>query len=80
VEYLQRTHAGELVVLVGEQGLRGQLTDAGFAVDVAGEEGDAGSSTPPDVVVSIDRGFDYGTLSAALQVVRCRSSVPTPTP
>lgn len=78
VEYLQRNHAGGRVYLVGEQGLQEQLTDAGFAVDVAGNtEPSVTEAAPhpaePDVaVVSIDREFDYGTLSAALQVVRQR--------
>lgn len=78
VEYLRRNHAEGRVYLVGEQGLHDQLIDAGFTVDVAGEsemsgDGSAPLSADPDVaVVSIDRGFDYGTLSAALQVVRQR--------
>jgi len=82
------------VYLVGEAGLRDQLTDAGFAVDVAGEgvveaaregaievasepsiDGEGETATPDVAVVSIDRGFDYATLSEALRVVR-RSEMP----
>ncbi|MFB6220733.1 MAG: HAD-IIA family hydrolase [Halolamina sp.] len=69
IAYLRRNHAEGRVYLVGEPGLYDQLTDAGFAVDVAGEH--AASAPAPDVaVVSIDREFDYATLSEALRVVR----------
>lgn len=77
VEYLRRNHAEGRVYLVGEQGLHEQLTAAGFTVDVAGEGavgGDGTGPSAPDVaVVSIDRGFDYGTLLAALRVIRTKA-------
>ncbi|MEF8799751.1 MAG: HAD-IIA family hydrolase [Halolamina sp.] len=75
VEYLRRNHAEDRVYLVGEPGLHEQLTDAGFAVDIAGKAAETGTqTTTADVaVVSIDREFDYGTLSAALRVIRAES-------
>ena len=69
IAYLRRNHAEGRVYLVGEPGLSDQLTDAGFAVDVAGDRPND-APTPDVAVVSIDREFDYATLSEALQVVR----------
>lgn len=67
VEYLRRNHAGKRVYLVGESGLHDQLAAADFPVVPAGAwDGDA-----VDVaVVSIDRGFSYGTLTESLAVLR----------
>lgn len=78
IEYLRRNHDNGRVYLVGEPGLRDQLIDAGFTVDVAGDaavEDGTGAATPDVTVVSIDRDFDYSTLSAALRVVR-RTEMP----
>ncbi len=69
VAYLDRNHENESVYLVGEGGLREQLETAGFDVVVAGKDGRTESGT--DVaVVSIDREFDYGTLTAAARTIR----------
>ena len=77
VAYLQRNHAGEPVFLVGEAGVREQLVDAGFAVrgtaDAGGEadaDGDAAADEAEVAVVSIDRGFDYETLTRAARTIR----------
>lgn len=69
VAYLGRHHAGETVYLVGERGLREQLQDAGFDVVVAGKHGNPERGA--DVaVVSIDREFDYDTLTIAARTIR----------
>ncbi|QKY18998.1 HAD-IIA family hydrolase [Halolamina sp. CBA1230] len=69
VAYLGRHHAGETVYLVGERGLREQLENAGFDVVVAGKHGNPERGV--DVaVVSIDREFDYDTLTTAARTVR----------
>lgn len=67
VEYLRRHHPDARVYLVGESGLRDQLRDAGFVVVRAGEW----DGEPVDVAVaSIDRRFDYETLTESLAVLR----------
>ena len=67
--YLGRHHAGGTVYLVGEHGLGEQLENAGFDVVVAGKHGNAERGT--DVaVVSIDREFDYDTLTTAARTIR----------
>lgn len=69
VAYLNRHYANETVYLVGERGLREQLETAGFDVVVADGHGTAADGT--DVaVVSIDREFDYDTLTTAARTVR----------
>ena len=71
VEYLRRHHAGEPVYLVGDPGVREQLVRAGFDVCVAGD--DAADIDDVEVaVVSIDRSFDYDTLTAAARTIRGR--------
>ena len=69
VAYLGRHHAGETVYLVGERGLREQLERAGFDTAVAGKDGspDRGADV---AVVSIDREFDYDTLTTAARTIR----------
>ncbi len=62
VEYLLANHPDERVFVVGDGGLVGQLEDAGVSVVHHGDD--------PDVLVaSIDRGFSYDTLAAALSVL-----------
>nr|WP_049981364.1 HAD-IIA family hydrolase [Halolamina rubra] len=69
VAYLGRHHTGETVYLVGERGLREQLESAGFDVVVAGRHGNPERGA--DVaVVSIDREFDYDTLTTAVRTIR----------
>jgi 4-nitrophenyl phosphatase len=69
VAYLGRHHAGETVYLVGERGLREQLENAGFDTVVAGRHGNPERGV--DVaVVSIDREFDYDTLTTAARTIR----------
>ena len=69
VSYLGRHHPGETVYLVGERGLRDQLASAGFDVVVAGRHGNPERGV--DVaVVSIDREFDYDTLTTAVRTIR----------
>jgi 4-nitrophenyl phosphatase len=69
VAYLDRNHADKTVYLVGEGGLREQLENAGFDTVVAGTDGTAENGT--DVaVVSIDREFDYDTLTTAARTIR----------
>jgi 4-nitrophenyl phosphatase len=59
VRYLRERHAGDRTYLIGEAGLRDQLSAAGQRLvdDPAAAE---------VVVASIDRSFDYETLSRAL--------------
>jgi len=69
IAYLGRHHPTETVYLVGERGLREQLEAAGFAVIVAGRHGNPESDA--DVaVVSIDREFDYDTLTTVARTIR----------
>lgn len=71
VAYLGRHHPNETVYLVGERGVRQQLEAAGFDVIVAGRHGHPESSA--DVaVVSIDREFDYDTLTTVARTIRGR--------
>lgn len=72
IAYLEQHHEGERLYLVGEAGLRDQLVDAGFTVDVAGERGST-EQAPGVVVVSIDKAFDYDLLTEALRVVRAET-------
>lgn len=67
VEYLRRHHPDSRVYLVGEAGLHDQLREAGFAVVQAGEWN---GHTVDVAVVSIDRRFDYDTLTESLAVLR----------
>lgn len=69
VEYLRRHHAEETVYLVGDPGVREQLERAGFDLCVAG---DAAAADADVAVVSIDRSFDYDTLTAAARTIRGR--------
>lgn len=68
VEYLRRNHADETLYLVGDPGVREQLERAGFDVRGAGEDA-AGADV---AVVSIDRSFDYDTLTTAARTIRGR--------
>lgn len=69
IAYLKRHHADETLYLVGERGLREQLSAAGFHVVLAGKHGTADRDA--DVaVVSIDREFDYDTLTTVVRTVR----------
>ncbi|GAB7095140.1 HAD-IIA family hydrolase [Halolamina litorea] len=73
VAYLEREHPGQTVFLVGESGVREQLTEAGFEVRIGGHEegdGDAAASDADVAVVSIDRAFDYETLTRASRTIR----------
>ncbi|MFB6157557.1 MAG: HAD-IIA family hydrolase [Haloferacaceae archaeon] len=62
VAYLRERHPDGRVFLVGERGLRSQLTAAGLAVTDDPEAADV-------VVASIDREFTYDRLSEALRAL-----------
>jgi 4-nitrophenyl phosphatase len=64
VAYLREHHAGERALVVGEDGLREQIHEAGLVV-VDGEAVRA-DGTIDVVVASIDRDLTYDDLSAAL--------------
>ncbi|NHX36423.1 MULTISPECIES: HAD-IIA family hydrolase [Halolamina] len=69
VAYLGRHYPSDTVYLVGERGLREQLESAGFDVVVAGRHGNPERGA--DVaVVSLDREFDYDTLTTAVRSIR----------
>lgn len=69
IAYLKRHHADQTLYLVGERGLREQLSAAGFHVILAGKHGTAVRDA--DVaVVSIDREFDYDTLTTVVRTIR----------
>ncbi|MCL5735716.1 MAG: HAD-IIA family hydrolase [Actinobacteria bacterium] len=66
-----RLQAGAPVMVVGEAGLLEELREAGFAVFHAGDAGaPSGLHKPAAVVVGMDRGFCFDTLSAAQQTIR----------
>jgi arabinose operon protein AraL len=61
-DFLARNHSERVCYVVGEESLREQLRDAGLAVTDAPDETTA-------LVASMDRGFDYATLSDALEAM-----------
>ena len=73
----ERYPAGTRVLVVGEEGLRRELTDAGLVADYAGDPALGEPGTPESapgsyaaVVVGLDRGFTYAGLARAHASVR----------
>lgn len=63
VHYLRVNHPGRVLLLIAEAVVGERLREEGFAVTHRPEEAEV-------VVVSFDRGFDYGKLHAAFRAVR----------
>ncbi|MFC7045419.1 HAD-IIA family hydrolase [Halobacteriaceae archaeon GCM10025711] len=62
-EFLAAEHAGDRLFVVGEDGLRSTLREAGLTTTDTREDADV-------LVASFDRGFDYDRLTDALRVLQ----------
>jgi len=75
VQHLRR-HAPYVrrVLAIGAEGMREELAEAGFAVDMAGDVTPESPGAPlgqryDTVIVGLDPGFDYGRLAVAMSAV-----------